>query len=89
MICNSRISVCKYSISYMYQEYVVNIHFTVRSRNDMFLQVLFARTTPDFFGTKENVKKNMKVQRREREKEEGPEEMRFLTNIYIFFIYEG
>lgn len=55
----------------------------------MFLQVLLARTTPDFFGTKENVKKNMKVQRREREKEEGPEEMRFLTNIYIFFIYEG
>lgn len=52
----------------------------------MFLQVLFARTTPDFFGTKENVKKNMKVQRREREKE-GPEEMRFLTNIYIYIFY--
>lgn len=60
------------------------LQFNDRSRNDMFLQGLFARTNPDFFCTKENVKKKiMKDEKRERKKK-GPEEMRFLTNIYIY-----
>lgn len=73
MICNSRISVCKYSISYMYQEYVVNIHFTVQwpiQKRHVFAGAFCPNKSRFLLHQRKRKKKNYE-RWEEREKEEG------------------